>query len=206
MYQWEIQSLPAFGKIAGWACRFASLWRVSCSDNSGDILEEILNNTDVEKQDRGVLLTVCIVCAVVAVIMVFLAVLALLRKNRRASLQTEIAMQGAGIPLRLEIYTGRCRNKTAFLKLSDILTIGSSENCDISFDDSEMTPVNSCIRLADGEIYIEDLDSPRGTALNGMCIQGRNRLRGGEVISVGTSEFAVFFGQNAGQTNFSGRI
>ena len=198
MHQWEIQKLSAFGKMIGEACGLAGAWEVASANSSGDILNgEMINNVGPEKQDDRVLLIVCVVCGLIAVIMVLLAVLAVLRKNRRASRQTDTAMQGAGIPLRLEIYAGRCRNKTAFLALSDVLTIGSSGDCDIVFDDPGMAPVNSSIKLDGGEIYIEDLDSSRGTALDGMRIQGRNKLRGGEVISIGTAEFAVFFGQGA---------
>lgn len=188
MFQWEIHRLSAFGKTAG-------VWKMPSTNSSGDLLNgELVQNAGMEQQDGMVLLVVCIVCGLAAAIMVFLAVRALLRNSRKKnSLKTGTAKQGAGIPLRLEIYSGKCRNKTTLLALSDVLTIGRDRGCDIVFDDPDMAPQNSRIRLSGDEVYIEDLDASRGTALNGMRIQGRNKLRGGEVISIGNVEFGIFF-------------
>ena len=94
-------------------------------------------------------------------------------------------------PIQIEVYAGRCRNKTASLELHDRLTIGSAADCDIIFDDSEVAPLHSCIRVDGDQVYIEDLGSPQGTALNGMRIQGQNRLRSGETISIGPVEFGL---------------
>ncbi len=99
----------------------------------------------------------------------------------------------SGIPIRLEVYAGRCRNKTAFLELHHCLTIGSAADCDIVFDDPEVAPQHSRIRLDGSQVYIEDLGSPQGTALDGMRIQGRNRLRDGETISIGPVEFSLSY-------------
>lgn len=160
------------------------------ADNSGEILDRI----NVEEQDGSILTVICIVCGVVMVIMVFLAVLALLKKNRKKTfLEEGVSKTEAGVPLRLEIYSGKCRNKTASLMLVENLIIGSSQDCDIVFDDPDMAPKNSRISLVNSQVYIEDLDSPGGTTLDGMRIQRRNKLRGGEVISIGQAEFAVFF-------------
>lgn len=151
------------------------------------------------KLDGGTItVVVCVVCAIVAVIAVLGAVLVVRRGGRSGAAhgRRRAKASGAGIPLRLEVYSGRCRNRSASLKLSDYLTIGSSPDCDIIFDDPEVAPEASCIRLVDGQIYIEDLNSLQGVALDGIRFQGRNRLRSGEVISIGSVEFAVFFSDN----------
>lgn len=110
-----------------------------------------------------------------------------------SSVPEPVRPKNIGIPMRLEIYSGRCRNQSAFLTLTSSLDIGSADYCDIVFDNPEVAAKNSSISFADGQIYIEDLNSPQGTALDGMRIQGKNRLQSGEVISIGSVEFAVFF-------------
>lgn len=154
-----------------------------------------LSKLGIEADDNTVVVIICSVCAVIVVIVVLAAVLAIRRKSSKNSPQKEgkATTTDVGIPLKLEVYSGRCRNKTALLQLSDCLTIGSSEDCDIIFDNPEVAAENSRIKLVDGQVYIEDMNSPRGTALNGMRFQGRNKLQSGEVISIGTVEFSVSF-------------
>lgn len=136
-----------------------------------------------------------IVCAVVAAAVAVLAAVAVHGKTGRKARPDRTEEAPDGIPLKLEVYAGRCRNRSPFLRLSDCLTIGSSMDCDIIFDNPEVAARNACIRLLDGQVYIEDLDSPQGTALDGMRFRGRNKLRGGQVISIGTVEFGISFPQ-----------
>lgn len=42
-------------------------------------------------------------------------------------------------------------------------------------------------------IYVEDMNSASGTAIGGMKIQGLNRLRSGDVLSIGEVEFCLKF-------------
>ncbi|MBR3040567.1 MAG: FHA domain-containing protein [Lachnospiraceae bacterium] len=95
------------------------------------------------------------------------------------------------LPMTLDVYVGRCLNTTNVVYLKDQLVIGSSPTSDIIFDDGDVEPQNSRIRLVDGVVYIEDMSSARGTAIGGMRIQGRNRLRSGDVISIGNVQFSV---------------
>lgn len=134
----------------------------------------------------GTLAIVCISCASIAAAAGIAAWAIHGKRGRNASRKA-----GQGIPIQIEVYAGRCRNKTASLELHDRLTIGSAADCDIIFDDPEVAPLHSCISLEGSQLYIEDLGSSRGTALDGMRIQGKNRLRGGETISVGPAEFGL---------------
>lgn len=148
---------------------------------------------------EGMLTIVCVVCVVAAVVVVGIAVWAILLRKRNENVHRkpkDSRKTGAGIPVQLEVYAGKCRNRTPFLELSDSLTIGSSVECDIIFDDPKVAPLHSRIRLTGNQVYIEDLGSAVGTALDGMRIQGQNRLRGGEVISLGLVEFSILFLQD----------
>ena len=99
------------------------------------------------------------------------------------------------LPMTLEVYVGRCMNTSPTLYLKDQLVIGSAPTSDIVFDDGDVDPQNSRIRLVDGVVYIEDMSSARGTAIEGMRIQGRNKLRSGNVISIGNVQFSLKYGE-----------
>ena len=95
--------------------------------------------------------------------------------------------------MRIEVYSGHCMNTSDTFSLSNALVIGSSAQCDVIFADTDVSPVNTKIRLIDGQVYIEDQGTVQGTYLEGMRIPGRNRLRSGDIISIGSVEFAFKF-------------
>lgn len=100
---------------------------------------------------------------------------------------------GLRLTMRLEVYSGNCVNRPASVCLTDSLVIGSAPECDLVFRDADVSPKNSRVFIKDQMIYIEDMDSSWGTALGGMRIQGQNRLRSGDVISIGNVEFSFKF-------------
>ncbi len=103
------------------------------------------------------------------------------------------APAAGAIAMKLEVYAGTCVNRASTLYLTDVLTIGSAPGCGLIFQDPDVAPVNSRIFVRNQMIYIEDLNSKEGTALGGMRIQGQNRLRSGDVISIGSVEFSLKF-------------
>ena len=98
-----------------------------------------------------------------------------------------------GIYMKLDIISGQCRTKTRELYLKKDLFIGKNPKCDIIFIDSEVSDINSRIFLSDNMIYIEDLGSVNGTSISGMKIFAKNRLRGGDIISIGNVSFSLKF-------------
>lgn len=165
------------------------------SEPEEDILSEsganIFSESEGETNDKRIILIMCAAGAAVAIAAAAAAASVIHKKGRRTDGPGNPGAAKAGVPLKIEVYSGKCRNRTAFLKLNDCLTIGSAADCDIVFDSREVAAKNSRIRLIGGQIYIEDLDSPQGTALDGMRLQGQNKLRGGEVISIGSVEFSI---------------
>lgn len=113
------------------------------------------------------------------------------KRQRPESGQTQGA--GVGIAMKLEVYSGKCKRQSATFYLSEPIVIGSAPECDVVFADPEVSPRNSRIFIRDQTICIEDLNSAEGTALGGMRIQGKNRLRSGDVISIGDVEFCFKF-------------
>lgn len=143
----------------------------------------------------NILPIICIIGVVAAAVIAFAAVFSVSRRKGKSdsNKSRSSGRANSGIPVKLEIYSGKCRNKSALLRLSDSLLVGSSADCDIIFDEPEVAAKNSLIKLVDGQVYIEDLNSPRGTAIDGMRFQGSNKLRGGEVISIGSVEFSILW-------------
>lgn len=98
-----------------------------------------------------------------------------------------------GITMKLEVYSGNYVSRSTSICLADSLVIGSAPECDLVFDDPDVSLKNSRVFVKNQVIYIEDLNSEEGTALGGMRIQGQNRLRSGDVISIGNVEFCFKF-------------
>ena len=97
----------------------------------------------------------------------------------------------AGIQLRLEVLYGSLSSKKRQFVLSDSLFIGSDRRCGVILPDA--APLHARVFLQDGAIFIEDLNSPNGTALAGMRIYAPNPLRSGEQIMIGQNCFAFYF-------------
>lgn len=122
--------------------------------------------------------------------------LILLKKRSSARVKRQSGSEpaaGGGIAMRLEVYSGKCLSQNTMFYLSKPIVIGSAKGCDVIFKNAGVSPRNSRILLQDQMIYIEDLNSAKGTMLGGMRIQGRNRLRSGDVISIGNVEFTFKF-------------
>jgi hypothetical protein len=70
----------------------------------------------------------------------------------------------------------------------DETVIGRAEGCDVPlFGDPEAEKRHARIVRRGGNYYLEDLDSPGGTFLNGEPVERSERLRSGDLIEVGRS-------------------
>jgi len=124
---------------------------------------------------------------------VLLAAVIFLLVRLRACRKKTKPVEEDGIFMRLEVFSGSFHGKNQEFSLNKELFIGRDKSCDIVFRDKEVSAKNSRVFLADNIIYIEDLGSQNGTALSGMRIHTRNRLRSGDVISIGSVSFTLKF-------------
>lgn len=142
---------------------------------------------------------ICPLALLVSALLLIAACALFLAKRRKparaesASIRRRAGSAGAGITMKLEIYSGNYRGKSLTFHLTAPLVIGRSPKCDLVFENPDISPQNSRIFMKNQMIYIEDLNSAKGTALGGMRIQGANRLRSGDVISIGSVEFCFKF-------------
>ncbi len=79
---------------------------------------------------------------------------------------------------------GAERNIDVFI--SDEIYIGRSLDCEISFDDSEMSRRHCRIMYQDGMLYVEDLASTNGTLLNGVPLKTPMLISVDDVIEAGS--------------------
>lgn len=74
------------------------------------------------------------------------------------------------------------------------MILGRAEGCDIPlFGDGEAEKRHACIRLQGNNYYIEDLETPGGTYVNGQRVTRQTPLRSGDLIEIGRS--ALRFGE-----------
>ncbi len=77
------------------------------------------------------------------------------------------------------------------LPLADrTITIGRSPDCDISFDDANVSRRHAEIRVVLGAYVISDLGSTNGTQVNGVPITLERTLRDGDIITLGSHSIA----------------
>ena len=99
------------------------------------------------------------------------------------------------IPARLEVCSGRQSGKKHSLYLTERTLIGNdAKKCGIVIKDTAVSPINSAVTVdKTNTVYIEDLSSQYGTAIDGMRIYVKNRLGSGDMISIGNVNFILLF-------------
>jgi len=144
----------------------------------------------------GTWILIGVIGGVVLLLIILLVVILLVlshRKKQRKAAQKRAAPPVGAVMLRLEVLDGRCLRVRKPLFVADELFIGTDMNGGIVWDEPAMAEKNTRLFMQDGVLYIEDLDSPEGTALGGMRIFAPNRLRSGEIISIGMVQFKLYF-------------
>jgi len=68
----------------------------------------------------------------------------------------------------------------------DAVIIGRLAECDIAFDDSNVSRRHAEIKVLAGGYAVNDLGSTNGTKVNGVTISFERALRDGDIISVGS--------------------
>ena len=73
--------------------------------------------------------------------------------------------------------------------LSQGATMGRAEGSDIEIDDPFASSVHSRIFPRDQFMYIEDMGSTNGTYLNGRRLRAAERLKVGDTVRIGETEY-----------------
>ena len=128
-------------------------------------------------------------------IFLLVIIIVLLMKKRKPADGDEVPRSGPsrGIPIRVEVLSGLCYNADLHFHLRRNLTIGCDSGCDLVFEDARMLPMHAVISRASGVVTIAECADTGNTYVGGMKIFAPNRLRSGDIVTVGSTTFRVFF-------------
>lgn len=89
-------------------------------------------------------------------------------------------------------------------KLVGTLTIGRHESCALPIDDALISRRHATFTLVGDTVAVEDLGSRNGVLVNGVRVQGRQELRPGDKVTVGSQEILLVVDEKApGQDVFN---
>ena len=142
--------------------------------------------------------------AVVVILAVCILFVLLGRKKKAAASQdvpplppiahdTPDVPPGPSVYMKLDVISGQLQGTQNEFYMRNQLLIGRDPGCDIVFLDLDVSGRNTRVFVSDSVIYLEDLNSPNGTAISEMRIHAPNRLRSGDMISIGTVRFTLKF-------------
>ncbi len=173
-----------------------SITKVIPPDNGSiqqEIAETLADQESTGKQGisiagiKGMLLgMICLIIVIVVVVLVLLLLLFRKRYQRSPSASD-------GIYMKAEILSGNCKLEKNELYLSEELYIGRDKTCAIRLRNRDVSKKNSRIYVRDFVVYLEDLNSTNGTMINNMKIFSPNKLRSGDVITIGSVSFTLKF-------------
>jgi len=87
---------------------------------------------------------------------------------------------------------GQSETQKRFLPPNSRLVAGRGENNAFMLNDSKVSRQHCAFFTDDTEVYIEDLGSSAGTLLNGEMVRGRTRIKTGDAIIIGDTEFLFY--------------
>ena len=137
---------------------------------------------------------VVVICGTILLLMLIVIAVLLLKKKQPDGDDDPDEDDGAvGLPVRIEVLSGACYNAKLDFRLRRNLTIGTDSGCDLVFDDAMMLPLHAVISLDADTVMLEECADSGVTCIGGMKIFAPNRLRSGDIITIGNTSFAVFF-------------
>ncbi len=92
--------------------------------------------------------------------------------------------------VRLVIEQGKTRTRTLHLRKEEGV-VGRERGCDLRIASSEVSRRHCILRVNNGYVTVEDLNSSNGTQLNGETVEGRQVVRPGDRLRIGPVTFVV---------------
>ncbi len=96
------------------------------------------------------------------------------------------------VPLTFKIYQRGQLVRTETLN-QDVVKVGRLSSAHLRLDDESVSRMHAYIRVQDGEVFISDLGSARGTIVNGQKVE-KARLNNGDEILLGETRIVVEIG------------
>ena len=95
----------------------------------------------------------------------------------------------AGVDPRLEVVAAMGLEPGTNFELGDGATMGRTDGSDIPVDDPFASSVHARIFPREQFMYIEDMGSTNGTYLNGRRLRAAERLKVGDTVRIGDTEY-----------------
>jgi hypothetical protein len=95
----------------------------------------------------------------------------------------------AGVDPRLEVVAAMGIEPGSAFELGDGATMGRADGSDIPVDDPFASSVHARIFPRGQFMYIEDMGSTNGTYLNGRRLRAAERLKVGDTVRIGETEY-----------------
>jgi pSer/pThr/pTyr-binding forkhead associated (FHA) protein len=95
----------------------------------------------------------------------------------------------AGVDPRLEVVAAMGLDPGTSFELGDGATMGRTDGSDIPVDDPFASSVHARIFPRGQFMYIEDMGSTNGTYLNGRRLRAAERLKVGDTVRIGETEY-----------------
>ena len=95
----------------------------------------------------------------------------------------------AGVDPRLEVVAAMGIEPGTAFELADGATMGRADGSDIPIDDAFASSVHARIFPRGHFMYIEDMGSTNGTYLNGRRLRAAERLKVGDTVRIGETEY-----------------
>ena len=142
---------------------------------------------------------------IVGVVLILAGIVALVIIIRRKNVKRELIIHGdgadagmqhyvkgsSGIQIKLTIVEANKTERSLNTIIDKTLSLGRSDECDIFFDDMEMSRVHTIISQEDGVLYIEDNHSTNGTVVNGIRIGQKRKLNENDIIEIGATKVSI---------------
>ena len=105
---------------------------------------------------------------------------------------TALPKPGPGILIQLTAVSGAHRGREWRAAVGTESVIGRAAICTVVIDDdSEISSKNTMLSADGGLLFVDDMGSTNGTAINGSPIKGRRRVSDGDLILVGRTELRL---------------
>jgi FHA domain len=95
----------------------------------------------------------------------------------------------AGVDPRLEVVAAMGLDPGTAFEIGDSATMGRADGSDIPVDDPFASSVHARIFPRGQFMYIEDMGSTNGTYLNGRRLRAAERLKVGDTVRIGETEY-----------------
>lgn len=147
-----------------------------------------------------------VLAAIIILLIVLLVIWQRIKRNKgvvyidgKASLVSNVeekqrisVVREEGFPITLELVGGDAgRPQCIQATINGSLIVGRSSICELSLEDNRMSRQHFVLEYQDGNVYITDLNTTNGTAVNGVAVKKKTKLSSRDIITAGSMQMRI---------------